>query len=78
MEKQFTVKELAEFDGKEGRPAYVAVDGIVYDVTGRPSWTEGKHNGVLAGRDLTNEINNISPHGATVLKKLSVVGKLIG
>ncbi len=77
VEKQFTKKELAEFDGKEGRPAYVAVDGVVYDVTGLGTWTDGKHNGVLAGKDLTNEIKNISPHGVSKLKGLTVVGKLV-
>ncbi|NLG57268.1 MAG: cytochrome B5, partial [Clostridiales bacterium] len=28
-----TLEELKAFDGKEGRRAYIAVDGIIYDVT---------------------------------------------
>ena len=32
-EKIFTLDELKNYDGKEGRKAYIAVDGVVYDVT---------------------------------------------
>lgn len=72
MEK-FTKESLAKFDGKNGRPAYVAIDGEVYDVTGNPHWAEGEHHGNLAGRDLTVEIGQ-SPHGKSVLGKLKKVG----
>ena len=35
MEEQaFTEESLARFDGRDGRPAYVAYQGKVYDVTG--------------------------------------------
>ena len=30
-EKIFTLDELKNYDGKEGRKAYIAVDGVVYD-----------------------------------------------
>lgn len=33
-EKTFTVEELKQFDGQDGHKAYVAVEGVVYDVTG--------------------------------------------
>lgn len=32
-QKEFTIKELTKYDGSSGRPAYVAVNGIVYDVS---------------------------------------------
>lgn len=35
-EKTFTTTELAEFDGRNGHPAYVAVKGVVYDVSNVP------------------------------------------
>jgi len=31
--RKFTLEELGKFDGKEGRQAYVAYKGEVYDVT---------------------------------------------
>ena len=73
--KLFTLQELAAFDGKDGRKGYVACDGVVYDVTGVPSWKGGKHNGAKAGNDMTKLIMS-SPHGKSVLKKLTVIGKL--
>jgi predicted heme/steroid binding protein len=54
--KEFTLEELAEFDGKDGRPAYVAYEGGVYDVTESAMWGDGDHEGAHeAGRNLTEE-----------------------
>lgn len=76
-ERTFTLEELATYNGKDGQPAYVAVDGVVYDVTDVPEWANGEHkNGLTAGKDLTEEIKNQSPHGLSVLADLPVVGKL--
>ncbi len=75
--KVFTLTELSEYDGKEGRKAYVAVDGLVYDVTDVSAWSGGTHfRNIAAGKDLTEVIENDSPHGLRVLENLPVVGKL--
>lgn len=74
-EATFNQAELAKFDGQNGQPAYVAVDGVVYDVSGVDAWAGGKHHGNLAGQELTAVIDTRSPHGRGVLKKLPVVGK---
>ncbi len=76
-EQEFTLDELAEFDGQDGRRAYVAVDGVVYDLTDSSMWQEGQHNGFSAGNDLTDEIKNDSPHGVRTLEGMPVVGKLV-
>jgi predicted heme/steroid binding protein len=72
----FTLIELSEYDGKEGRKAYVAVNGLVYDVTDVSAWSGGTHfRNIAAGKDLTEVIENDSPHGLRVLDNLTVVGK---
>lgn len=75
--QEFTLDELAEFNGKDGNAAYIAVDGVIYDVTDISQWKNGLHNGFDAGQDLTEAIKNQSPHGISKLKNLKVVGKLI-
>jgi len=72
----FTLDELKTYDGQNGNSAYVAIDGIVYDVTNIDEWKNGKHkNGLVAGADLTSALAD-SPHGEKVLKDLPIVGKL--
>lgn len=71
-----TVEELALYNGQDGMPAYVAVDGVIYDVSDVEYWSGGTHNGFEAGKDLTNEIKNISPHGVGRLEGVPIVGRL--
>jgi predicted heme/steroid binding protein len=73
--KTFSVDELKNFNGKNGKPAYVAVKGKVYDVTESSFWLAGDHLGHGAGMDLTEEME-IAPHGEEVMEKMKVVGIL--
>lgn len=58
-------------------PAYVAVDGVVYDVTDNAAWAGGEHvDEFPAGNDYTEEILS-SPHGESLLEGLPVVGNLV-
>ncbi len=74
--KQFTEEELAHYDGKKGKPAYVGYEGKVYDVSASFLWKDGTHQ-VLhgAGLDLTVALEQ-APHSADALKKFPVVGTL--
>lgn len=72
-----TLVELAYYDGLEGRPAYIAVQGNIYDVTHSVHWPNGRHNGYQAGQDLTNMILNVSPHGLSTLDNVPLIGMLI-
>lgn len=73
---EMTLDDLAKYNGKDGVKAYVAVDGVIYDVTDVPPWAGGIHQGKYqAGIDATELIKK-SPHGKNVLEKLKVVGKI--
>ena len=74
---ELTLEQLAKYNGKDGQPAYIAVDGKIYDVSNHPAWKEGGHNGFEAGKDLTEQIKNISPHGVSKLADVPEVGKLV-
>ena len=79
--RTFTLQELADFDGKDGSPAYVAVEGVVYDVSDSRSWTAGTHGrcnlGATAGQDLSELITQAPPNMRTLLEAMPVVGTLI-
>ncbi|MDR3597292.1 cytochrome b5 domain-containing protein [Clostridium sp.] len=75
-QKQFTLSELAQYDGSYGRPAYVAVNGIVYDMSKEITWSGGKHFNLMAGKDLTEEF--MACHGMLkILTKLNKIGILL-
>lgn len=74
---ELTLEELKEFNGKDGKAAYVAVDGVIYDVTNSSRWKNGEHNDFFAGNDLSDGIKNVSPHGVKVLERMPVVGKIV-
>jgi predicted heme/steroid binding protein len=74
--KDFTVSELAAFDGRDGRPAYVAYKGVVYDLTDSGMWPGGDHEDMhKAGGDMTVEHDD-APHDVYVVD-FPEVGRLV-
>ena len=72
--KEFTLAELKKYNGKDGNPAYIAVNGKVYDVTNNSHWKNGEHHGFEAGNDLTKPLYDKSPHGESDLGKIKPIG----
>lgn len=76
VKNEFTLEELAKYDGANRAPAYVAIDGVVYDVSLSYAWGGGTHFGLYAGKDLTNQFKACHKDQAAILDKLPVVGKI--
>ena len=68
--KTFNASELAKYDGQNGNPAYLAVDGVVYDLTS--VFSTGVHFGHYAGKELTNAF--YTRHVKSSITKYPVVG----
>ena len=75
-QETFTLEELAKYNGKDGNPAYIAVNGFVYDVTNNAAWAAASHFGLTAGKDLTRAFNSCHADQPTILNTLKVVGEL--
>jgi predicted heme/steroid binding protein len=74
-QRVFTIEELERFNGRNKNPAYVAVNGIVYDVSRERTWGGASHFGLKAGKDLSEQFK--SCHGMTaILQGLPKVGIL--
>jgi predicted heme/steroid binding protein/uncharacterized membrane protein len=74
--KEFRPKDLADFDGKNGKPAYLVHEGKVYDVSESKFWAGGLHmRRHKAGTDLTTAIQ-AAPHDTDVLQAYPQVGIL--
>lgn len=77
---KITLEQLKKFDGKNGNPAYIAVDGVVYDVSAIPAWKNGEHKmGLKAGNELTEAFEKAPPFHKTnkVLNKAVKIGVLV-
>jgi predicted heme/steroid binding protein len=72
VQKTFTTQELLKYNGKDGNSAYVAVDGIVYDLSS--VFINGTHFGYSAGQDLTAIF--YTKHVNSQITKYPVVGIL--
>lgn len=69
----FTPDELATYTGKGGHPAYVAVNGVVYDMTNVAAWGGATHFGLTPGKDLTSVFASCHD-GQQILSTLPKVG----
>ncbi len=75
--RDYTLNDLGQFDGKDGRPAYIAFKGTVYEVTGSRLWKNGLHlMKHAAGNDLT-ELLKTAPHGEDRILAMPQAGRLV-
>ncbi len=75
--RKITLAELAENNGQDGKPAYIAFRGKVYDVSESAFWLYGDHLGAhQAGKDLTSEME-LAPHREEALEKVKEIGVLV-
>lgn len=71
-----TREELALYDGRNGRRAFVAVNGRIYDVSASKFWKGGDHLGAhQAGQEL-GEALGAAPHIRAVVERFPMVGEL--
>jgi predicted heme/steroid binding protein/uncharacterized membrane protein len=74
--KEFDANSFSDFDGKDGRPVYIAYQGKVYDVSQSAMWKGGQHmKRHSAGLDLASEFP-AAPHGEEVFERYPQVGIL--
>jgi len=72
---ELTPKQLQSFDGSDSdQPIYIAVDGIIYDVTSAARmYGAGKPYNVFAGRDATYALGSGSLKAESVSKPASLL-----
>lgn len=74
---ELTPEELSCCDGKEGRPAWFAYRGKIYDAGASRLWKLGVHMGRHnAGEDLTEALK-YAPHGSEKVALMPEVGSLL-
>jgi predicted heme/steroid binding protein/uncharacterized membrane protein len=75
-QKEFTLMELSQFNGEDGKPVYVTYQGKVFDVSNSKPWRGGIHmKRHRAAKDLTTDFK-AAPHGEEVLERCPQVGVL--
>ena len=76
--RSFTLQELKNhYNGEDGRPAYIAVCGIVFDVTNNSSWHCRNRFGLDPGNDLTHKLpSNYSNALSHIAKIFPAMGRI--
>lgn len=72
---EYTRAQLALRNGQDKPEVWVALRGIIYDVTNSRLWRNGKHYEHWAGQDLTDALAD-APHTEFVFDKFTAVGRL--
>jgi predicted heme/steroid binding protein/uncharacterized membrane protein len=74
--KEFSMGELAQYNGENGKPVYISHNGKVYDVSASKMWKTGTHmKRHRSGQDLTTDIQ-AAPHASDVLERFAQIGVL--
>ena len=73
----YSRNQLALRNGQDKPEIWVALHGIIYDVTSSRLWKNGKHYEHWAGQDLSEELKD-APHTVSVFEKFEAIGTLIG
>lgn len=77
---EFFVKksQFQQFNGRDGKPAYISYKGKIYDIGKSEHWKNGHHmSRHSAGEDLTEALSE-APHGEEVLYRIKQVEILDG
>ena len=72
---EYSRSYVALQNGQDKPEIWVALHGLIYDVTRSRLWRDGKHYEHWAGQDLTDELKD-APHDSKVFEKFKVIGKL--
>lgn len=72
-----TREELASFNGKDKEKIYIAIEGVIYDISNLKEFKESPYNSLKAGSDVTEEYNNLLKDGNyDILKNINKVALL--
>ena len=78
VQPMYTISALSRFNGRSGSPAYVSVEGAIYDFSQLRRWTGGNHMSQhSAGTELTYELKSLSPHREGKIAGIEPVGVLV-
>ena len=70
-------EELRQYTGDNKTRKYVAVNGIIYDLTDAPQLDYAPHCQIVGGTDVTKMFNSCHGDNYDILEKLPKVGVLI-
>jgi predicted heme/steroid binding protein len=77
LSQKITRQELEANNGKDGKPAWIAYQGKVYDVSESSFWLDGEHMSMHnAGKDLTEDLE-MAPHREENFSRVKYVGELV-
>ncbi|HBI6896858.1 cytochrome b5 domain-containing protein [Clostridium perfringens] len=71
-----TKEELANFNGENGNPAYISIDGIIYDISNIELLKQSPYNSLKLGSDVTETFYELNDGDESILRDIPMVGLL--
>jgi arsenite oxidase small subunit len=72
----FTLDELRNYNGRDGKPLYLIFKGKVYNLSESKLWVNGKHMGMHVFDEKLEETIKQAPHAEEVLSRFQIIGEL--
>ncbi len=70
---ELNISNINQFNGQSGKPAYIAYENIIYDVSKSKHWKDGHHYGKHSAGSILTKAMKGAPHGPEVLERVKSI-----
>lgn len=70
---EINISNINQFNGQSGKPAYIAYENRIYDVSKSKHWKDGRHYAKHSAGSILTKAMKGAPHGPELLERVKLV-----